>query len=165
MKQKYSTVQYNSSNWVIFRHSPCCEVEFSGPPPVRVHWWSRTVKPIVSLQLSTLFRSPHLNQFDKPANYPWNWIVADVPRSFFDIQIRISVCVLRIPNLNSTRLPNYPSKSEWRMSEVSLSKYLWERGAMESCYKLYTWINHTVLMLLFQILWKMSQISDYFKEK
>ncbi|XP_047993219.1 palmitoyl-protein thioesterase 1-like isoform X2 [Leguminivora glycinivorella] len=52
------------------------------------------------------------------------------------------------------------------MSEFSLSK-LWEReeGAMESCYKLYTWINHTLLMLLLQIFWKMSQISDYFKEK
>ncbi|XP_026316865.1 uncharacterized protein LOC113227969 [Hyposmocoma kahamanoa] len=51
------------------------------------------------------------------------------------------------------------------MSEVSLSKFLWERGAMESCYKLYTWINHTLLMLLLQIFWKMSQISDFFKEK
>ncbi|KAG6444743.1 hypothetical protein O3G_MSEX003517 [Manduca sexta] len=36
---------------------------------------------------------------------------------------------------------------------------------MESCYKLYTWINHTVLMLLFQIFWKVSQISDYLKGK
>ncbi|XP_068618386.1 uncharacterized protein [Battus philenor] len=55
------------------------------------------------------------------------------------------------------------------MTEVSLSKFMWEREregrAMESCYKLYTWINHTVLMLLLQIFWKMSQISDYFKEK
>ncbi|XP_049874356.1 uncharacterized protein LOC126372572 [Pectinophora gossypiella] len=51
------------------------------------------------------------------------------------------------------------------MSEVSLLKILWERGAMESCYKLYTWINHTLLMLLLQIFWKMSQISDYFKGK
>ncbi|KAJ0178180.1 hypothetical protein K1T71_006003 [Dendrolimus kikuchii] len=46
---------------------------------------------------------------------------------------------------------------------------MWEReesaGAMESCYKLYTWINHTVLMLLFQIFWKVTQISDYFKGK
>ncbi|KAM3966258.1 uncharacterized protein ACR2FA_012563 [Aphomia sociella] len=56
------------------------------------------------------------------------------------------------------------------MSEFSLSKLLWVRdsegaGTMESCYKLYTWINHTVLMLLLQIFWKMSQISDYFKDK
>lgn len=55
------------------------------------------------------------------------------------------------------------------MSEVSVSKLVWERdtdaGAMESCVKLYTWINHTVLMLLFQIFWKVSQISDYFKGK
>ncbi|CAH2039472.1 unnamed protein product, partial [Iphiclides podalirius] len=55
------------------------------------------------------------------------------------------------------------------MVEVSLSKFMWERErerrVMESCYKLYTWINHTVLMLLLQIFWKVSQISDYFKEK
>ncbi|CAK1586031.1 unnamed protein product [Parnassius mnemosyne] len=55
------------------------------------------------------------------------------------------------------------------MIEVSLTKSMWEREreglTMESCYKLYTWINHTVLMLLLQIFWKMSQISDYFKEK
>ncbi|CAH0584411.1 unnamed protein product [Chrysodeixis includens] len=56
------------------------------------------------------------------------------------------------------------------MSEFSFPKVLWEResggaGAMESCYKLYTWINHTVLMLLFQIFWKVSQISDYFTGK
>ncbi|XP_053606212.1 uncharacterized protein LOC128672816 [Plodia interpunctella] len=54
------------------------------------------------------------------------------------------------------------------MSEFSL-KLAWHRdsegGAMESCYKLYTWINHTLLMLLLQIFWKMSQISDFFKEK
>ncbi|XP_059054043.1 uncharacterized protein LOC131848259 [Achroia grisella] len=56
------------------------------------------------------------------------------------------------------------------MSEFSLSKLLWVRdsegaGAMESCYKLYTWVSHTILMLLLQIFWKMSQISDYFKDK
>ncbi|KPI97268.1 PREDICTED: uncharacterized protein LOC106121501 [Papilio xuthus] len=55
------------------------------------------------------------------------------------------------------------------MTEVTFSKLMWEREregrAMESCYKLYTWINHTILMLLLQIFWKMSQISDYFKEK
>ncbi|CAB3247630.1 unnamed protein product [Arctia plantaginis] len=56
------------------------------------------------------------------------------------------------------------------MSEVSFPKVLWERdtgdaGAMDSCYKLYTWINHTVLMLLFQIFWKVSQISDYITGK
>ncbi|XP_063623539.1 uncharacterized protein LOC134795580 [Cydia splendana] len=52
------------------------------------------------------------------------------------------------------------------MSEFSLSKqWVREEAAMESCYKLYTWINHTLLMLLIQIFWKMSQISDYFKEK
>ncbi|KPJ07275.1 hypothetical protein RR48_07691 [Papilio machaon] len=55
------------------------------------------------------------------------------------------------------------------MTEVTFSKFMWEREkegrAMESCYKLYTWINHTILMLLLQIFWKMSQISDYFKEK
>ncbi|XP_041987081.1 uncharacterized protein LOC121738882 [Aricia agestis] len=38
-------------------------------------------------------------------------------------------------------------------------------GAMESCYKLYTWINHTLLMLLLQVFWKISQISDFFKQK
>ncbi|OWR53606.1 hypothetical protein KGM_213553 [Danaus plexippus plexippus] len=36
---------------------------------------------------------------------------------------------------------------------------------MESCYKLYTWINNTLLMLLVQMFWKISQISDYFKQK
>ncbi|CAH0729911.1 unnamed protein product, partial [Brenthis ino] len=48
-----------------------------------------------------------------------------------------------------------------------LLPFLWdrERGAMESCYKLYTWINHTLLMLLVQMFWKVSQISDYFKQK
>lgn len=56
------------------------------------------------------------------------------------------------------------------MSEFSFPKVLWERessgaGAMESCYKLYTWVNHTVLMLLFQIFWKVSQITDYFTGK
>ncbi|XP_063828279.1 uncharacterized protein LOC135077649 [Ostrinia nubilalis] len=51
------------------------------------------------------------------------------------------------------------------MSDCSLSKTFVEPRIMESCYKLYTWINHTVLMLLFQIFWKMSQISDYFREK
>lgn len=56
------------------------------------------------------------------------------------------------------------------MSEVSFPKLLWERetggaGAMESCYKLYTWINHTVLMLIFQIFWKVNQISDYLTGK
>ncbi|XP_052754911.1 uncharacterized protein LOC128201570 [Galleria mellonella] len=56
------------------------------------------------------------------------------------------------------------------MSEFSLSKLMWVSysegaGAMESCYKLYTWINHTILMLLLQIFWKMSQISDYFRDK
>ncbi|XP_028038581.1 uncharacterized protein LOC114249274 [Bombyx mandarina] len=47
------------------------------------------------------------------------------------------------------------TKSEWK--KVS------EGGAMETCHKLYTWVNHTVLMLLFQIFWKVSQISDYLK--
>ncbi|RVE47865.1 hypothetical protein evm_007496 [Chilo suppressalis] len=56
------------------------------------------------------------------------------------------------------------------MSECSLSKILWEQeenrsGVMESCYKLYTWLNHTLLMLLLQIFWKMNQISDYFRDK
>ncbi|XP_021193269.1 uncharacterized protein LOC110378370 [Helicoverpa armigera] len=56
------------------------------------------------------------------------------------------------------------------MSEFSFPKVLWEResggaGAMDSCYKLYTWINHTVLMLLFQIFWKVSQLSDYLTGK
>lgn len=48
-----------------------------------------------------------------------------------------------------------------------LLPFFWdrERGAMESCYKLYTWINHTLLMLLVQMFWKVSQISDYFKHK
>ncbi|XP_050351650.1 uncharacterized protein LOC126774257 [Nymphalis io] len=52
------------------------------------------------------------------------------------------------------------------MTEVPLP-FLWdrERGVMESCYKLYTWINHTLLMLLVQMFWKVSQISDYFKQK
>lgn len=40
-----------------------------------------------------------------------------------------------------------------------------ELTVMESCYKLYTWINDMILMLLLQIFWKMSQISDYFQEK
>lgn len=56
------------------------------------------------------------------------------------------------------------------MSEVPFSNIVWEKeredaGAMESCYKLYTWINQTVLMLLFQIFWKVSQISDFFNGK
>ncbi|CAH1638601.1 unnamed protein product [Spodoptera littoralis] len=56
------------------------------------------------------------------------------------------------------------------MSEFSFPKVLWEResagvSAMDSCYKLYTWVNHTVLMLLFQIFWKVSQISDYLTGK
>ncbi|CAG9793970.1 unnamed protein product [Diatraea saccharalis] len=56
------------------------------------------------------------------------------------------------------------------MSECSLSKILWEREenasrVMESCYKLYTWLNHTLLMLLLQIVWKVNQLSDYFREK
>ncbi|CAH2240662.1 jg22758 [Pararge aegeria aegeria] len=49
---------------------------------------------------------------------------------------------------------------------VAVIPFLWDRergGAMESCYKLYTWINHTLLMLLVQMFWKVSQISDYFK--
>lgn len=47
------------------------------------------------------------------------------------------------------------------------SKCAWDSDftAMESCYKLYTWINDTILMLLLQIFWKMSQISEYFKDK
>ncbi|XP_039755438.1 uncharacterized protein LOC120630315 [Pararge aegeria] len=51
---------------------------------------------------------------------------------------------------------------------VAVIPFLWDRergGAMESCYKLYTWINHTLLMLLVQMFWKVSQISDYFKPK
>ncbi|XP_045495769.1 uncharacterized protein LOC123694386 [Colias croceus] len=54
------------------------------------------------------------------------------------------------------------------MTDISLSLLVdreKQGGAMESCYKLYTWINHTLLMLLLQIFWKMSQISDYFKQK
>ncbi|XP_072947367.1 uncharacterized protein [Epargyreus clarus] len=54
------------------------------------------------------------------------------------------------------------------MTEVSFLRIVCDRegeGAMDSCYKLYTWINHTLLMLLLQIFWKMSQISDYFKGK
>ncbi|CAH4006691.1 uncharacterized protein LOC123712108 [Pieris brassicae] len=54
------------------------------------------------------------------------------------------------------------------MTDISIS-FLVDRekqgGVMESCYKLYTWINHTLLMLLMQILWKISQISNYFKQK
>ncbi|XP_045451100.1 uncharacterized protein LOC123659994 [Melitaea cinxia] len=52
------------------------------------------------------------------------------------------------------------------MTEVPLP-FLWSRetGVMESCYKLYKLINHTLLMLLVQMFWKVSQISDYFKPK
>lgn len=62
--------------------------------------------------------------------------------------------------------------TKWRMSEIPITKLVWERereengaGAMESCVKLYAWINHTILMLIFQIFWKFNQISDYFMGK
>lgn len=58
------------------------------------------------------------------------------------------------------------------MSEIPITKLVWERereengvGAMESCVKLYAWISHTILMLIFQIFWKFNQISDYFMGK
>lgn len=116
------------------------------------------------LSLSRLLSFCPLNSIDKPANYLGYRQASDVPRS----EIRQVVFGFEFWLVNSAEfaffriiLVNYL----WRMSEVSLSKFLWERGAMESCYKLYTWINHTLLMLLLQIFWKMSQISDFFKEK
>ncbi|CAG9088540.1 unnamed protein product [Plutella xylostella] len=48
------------------------------------------------------------------------------------------------------------------------SKCLWENtelNAMESCYKLYTWVNDALLMLVVQIIWKLSQITEYFRVK
>ncbi|CAK1544974.1 unnamed protein product, partial [Leptosia nina] len=54
------------------------------------------------------------------------------------------------------------------MTDITIS-FLVDRekqgGVMESWYKLYTWVNYTVLMLLLQIFWKISQISNYFKQK
>lgn len=162
-------------NWVICRHSTSrLVVEFSWPS-VRAHRRSSAVKLIVArcIIVAIFGRELESRSIDKHqitlVLRPYRTFPDDKKNTcslfkLYSVQCGIDKWLFLLQILITLEL------DAWRMSEVSFPKVLWERdtgdaGAMESCYKLYTWINHTVLMLLFQIFWKVSQISDYLTGK